>query len=47
MTIDERVVDELSDLITRVAIGGLSHVEEWQTEDGLERDLAKKAEASV
>jgi len=28
MTIDERFVDELSDLIARVAIGGLSHVEE-------------------
>jgi AcrR family transcriptional regulator len=28
MTIDERFVDELSDLIARVAIGGLSHVED-------------------
>jgi AcrR family transcriptional regulator len=28
MTIDEPFVDELSDLITRVAIGGLSHIED-------------------
>jgi AcrR family transcriptional regulator len=37
MIIDEPLVDELSDLITRVTIGGLSHVEERQTEDGSER----------
>ncbi len=35
MTIDERFVDELSDLIARVAIGGLSHVEERKTGDAL------------
>jgi hypothetical protein len=28
ITIDEPFVDELSDLITRVAIGGLSHIED-------------------
>ncbi|MGB9050868.1 MAG: CerR family C-terminal domain-containing protein, partial [Pseudolabrys sp.] len=28
ITIDERFVDELADLITRVAIGGLPHVED-------------------
>jgi hypothetical protein len=28
MTIDEQFVDELSGLITRVAIGGLSHIED-------------------